>query len=443
MDDDTRRYTLLKPLRDQVSGGYRAVRDRLSILATLARRELRTGAAIDLPLRRRLWLWRRGFTSRSDALFDLSEENYRQFVSDLQHERADGLAGRWDAVVNNKLTYYLLFGSFSERLPDLYGVLDEGRFDRRSPLMPVAPGTADRLAVARGPAGTSDATARTDRDGSTLVEANAGGVEGDVTETADSVEGDAAGSVDAVGWIDDYLDANDRVVLKPIYGHGGRGVYVCRREADGTGGTSGTSGGDGATYDVNGTTTSRVEFASLIDGLEQYLAWEFVEQAPYADSLFPEATNTLRVMTLWDDERGEPFVSGAVHRIGTRASAPVDNWSRGGLSAELRSDGTLGPGAQWLPSEGRVHWFEDHPDTGARIQGTEVPDWAGVRESLLEMAAEFPYLPRLGWDVVLTGEGEFAVLEVNAHAATRTFQVHGPLLSDPRTRRFYERHGSL
>lgn len=58
------------------------------------------------------------------------------------------------------------------------------------------------------------------------------------------------------------------------------------------------------------------------------------------------------------------------------------------------------------------------------------------------MAAAFPYLLRLGWDVVLTDDEDgFPVLEVNAHAAMRTLQVHRPLLRDPRVRRFYEYHG--
>jgi D-alanine-D-alanine ligase-like ATP-grasp enzyme len=59
------------------------------------------------------------------------------------------------------------------------------------------------------------------------------------------------------------------------------------------------------------------------------------------------------------------------------------------------------------------------------------------------MAAAFPHLPRLGWDLIVTGEGEFTVLEVNAHAGNLTVQIHRPLLREPRVRRFYEHHGCL
>jgi D-alanine-D-alanine ligase-like ATP-grasp enzyme len=57
------------------------------------------------------------------------------------------------------------------------------------------------------------------------------------------------------------------------------------------------------------------------------------------------------------------------------------------------------------------------------------------------MAAAFPHLPRIGWDVVVTDDGGFVILEINAHAGVETLQVHRPLLRDPRIRRFYEHHG--
>ncbi|ELZ29965.1 hypothetical protein C474_13061 [Halogeometricum pallidum JCM 14848] len=388
MREDSFQYTLLKPLRDRAGAGYRGLSDRLSIFATLLDRELSTGLSVDIPFERRLWLWRRGFTSRSSALYDLDEGNYRQFVSDLQHERANDIAEPWDTVVSNKLTFYLLFSSYAEHLPDCYGVVGDGELRRSSPTMPTAPWAAPS-------------------DGLNGVERH-----------------------DAVRWVDRYLDRRAALVLKPVYGHGGRGVFVCRKRGEDE-------------YAVNGESKTRAAFGRFLDELEEYLAWEFAQQADYAERLYPDSVNTLRVLTMWDYEADEPFVSAAVHRIGTADSAPVDNWSNGGLSAMVTDDDELSAGAQWLPSEGEVRWFDEHPDTGDRIEGTRIPDWSVVRDGLLEMAAEYPSLPRLGWDVVLTGEGEFVVLEVNAHTGLRTLQVHKPLLEDPRVREFYEHHDCL
>jgi hypothetical protein len=392
---------LARPVHRRVSAAYPAVAERLSVLRTLIERELTVGLSVDIPWRRRLWLYRRGFTSRSSALFDITPQNYREYVSDVQHERANDVTEPWGATVDNKLTFYLLFGSFDEHLPGLYGTLDAGTLRRSSPLMSLPPW----------------------RDDDTLDDAAADRNAGTNENTVEQWE--------AAAWIERYLRERDAVVLKPVYGQGGADVLICRSAAE----------DDGVV--VNGDAVSVTEFAGLIDGLDEYLVWEFVEQADYAAALYPDSVNTLRVLTMWDYERDEPFVVGAVQRIGTDRSAPVDNWSQGGLSAEVTAGNELSRGAQWLPAEGEVRWFETHPDRGGQVAGTPVPDWPAVRDRIAEMAAALPSLPRLGWDVVLTGDGGFVVLEVNAHAATRTLQVHRPLLRDPRVRRFYDHHGCL
>lgn len=377
-DASLRRLTA--PLSRRLAGAWRETSRRLAVVELLAEREVSTGPSVSLPWRRRLGLWRHGFTSRSGVLFGVEDDAYDRYLSDYQLELLGDLCGPWTEVVDNKLTSQLLLGSFDEHLPDLYGVLHGGRLRRASPPF-------SRVNSA---------------------------------ETAEPT--------DAVAWLDAYLDANAAVVLKPVYGHGGAGVLVCRKPAPGA-------------YQVNAERLSSDAFATRVGMLDEYLVTEFVEQAAYAAELFPDAANTLRVVTLWDDEREEPFVSGTVHRIGTDESAPVDNWSRGGLSAEIHDDGRLSRAAQWSSSAGELGWYDRHPDTGERIHGARVPGWSTVRERLLEMAATFPWLPRVGWDLVITGEGSFVVLEVNAHAGVETLQVHRPLLDDPRVRRFYERHG--
>jgi hypothetical protein len=323
-------------------------------------------------------------------------------------EEGDRRGGEGDAVVNNKLAFALLFGAFADRLPALYGVLRDGHVYRDYPTVAAPPGAPGDETP------TTDATEAATTD---ATEALAAANEAEPTRTA------------AGPWVASVLDAAGRLVLKPVYGFGGDGVHVCR------------SAGDGVV--VDGERESRAAFVDRIDALDDSLVTAYVDQADHAARLFPDATNTLRVVTLRDPDTGDPFVADAVHRIGTRRSAPVDNWSRGGLSATIRDDGTLSPGAQWLPDRGVVRWFESHPDTGERIVGTPVPDWEPIREGVLSMARAMPYLPRVGWDVLPTGDGEFVVLEANAHAATRTLQVHGPLLRDDRVRRFYEAHGCL
>lgn len=374
---------------------YHGVNDQVSLFARLAKYELKWGPSVDISWNRRLWLWRRGFTSESDLLFDINEENYRDFLSTVEQERSMDIASDWTPTASNKLVGHLLYGSVPEHLPELYGLIEKGTLKRISPTMDV-PAWQQR---------SESASAATD--------------------------GGRVPQYEGSEWVDSYLDERNALVLKPVYGRAGNGVLVCRKVPDSN------------EYEVNGTRKTRSEFVALVEGLDEYLATEFVEQADYADRLFPDATNTLRVMTFWDYEADEPFIPAVVQRIGSRESAPTDNWSGGGISAELTEDGTLGRGAQWLSSEGEVRWFDTHPDTGSQITGASVPNWSTMREQILELASMYPYFPKVGWDILPTGDGTFKIIELNPRAGTRSIQVHSPLLEDPRVRRFYEHHDCL
>jgi hypothetical protein len=297
-------------LHRRVGDAISRTAERLSVYRTLARRDLETGPSIDLPWRRRLWLYRRGFTSRADALFNPNEGNYREYISTVQHELADDATEPWNGLLNNKLSFYLLFGAYDEHLPDLYGLVEDGELRRVSPALADPPWEAEHPTPGGGETSTTDETGRID-----------GGV--------------SSGRAEAQAWIDDYLDERDALVVKPVYGQGGRDVLVCRRDE---------SGG----YRVKDDAKTDEEFAALVGGLEEYLAWEFAEQAEYAEELFPGSANTVRAVTMWDYEADEAFLAVAVQRIGTSVSAPrrqLETWraQRGGLGrgrARLRC--TLG-----------------------------------------------------------------------------------------------------
>jgi hypothetical protein len=239
----------------------------------------------------------------------------------------------------------------------------------------------------------------------------------------------AANDADAADRVMALLDENERLVLKPTYGTIGKRILMCEA----------TEGG----YRINGDDHTEDDFAAVIPDLDDYLISEFVEQAPYASALYPDSPNTLRVLTMVDPESGEPFVAAAAHRIGTHRSAPLDNWSRGGLSADVdRETGDLGSAVQY-PYDGHRERHTSHPDTDAQIADVTIPGWPAVREQLLEMAATFSHAPYIGWDVIVTGEGEFTVIEGNNCSGVRVFQVHRPLLDDSRVRRFYEHYDAI
>jgi len=216
------------------------------------------------------------------------------------------------------------------------------------------------------------------------------------------------------------------LVLKPSAGTRGQGVY--RLEA-------GTLNGQGVTPEA---------LDKLVNGLDDYLVTETVAQAAYARAIFPGSTNSVRVMTLIDPDTREPFVARAVHRFGGASTVPTDNWSRGGLCANVDLEtGTLGRGVRHAKrTGGQLEWRTHHPDTGAPLEGVVVPRWQELCRGLLGAVKAFPFLTYVGWDVVLTDSG-FCVLEGNNNSDLDLLQVHGGMLEDARVRRFYKHHGVI
>jgi hypothetical protein len=225
--------------------------------------------------------------------------------------------------------------------------------------------------------------------------------------------------------IDTILDLcreKGKLAMKPLASSYGMGFHVM------------AFGGEG--YRLDGKPVSEEQLKDLCRRLSNYLITEFVKQHPYADTLFPQATNTIRILSVRDYDAHECFIAKAVHRIGRLSTIPVDNWSQGGLVCSIDIDsGRLGPGAAF-PQHGSLIWHDCHPDTHARIAGTVVPHWSTVRSAVLKIANALAMVPYMGWDIVVT-EKSFKVLEINSLPGTDTLQVHGPLLDDERLRRFY------
>lgn len=112
-------------------------------------------------------------------------------------------------------------------------------------------------------------------------------------------------------------EAHGSVILKPSDGSRGRGIHRPDLEP---------------TPILNGRAVTPEQVRELTKKLDNYLVTEAVQQAPYAETICPVTTNTLRVMTFVDPDTHEPFIARAVHRFGSHETRPTDNWSRGGTA---------------------------------------------------------------------------------------------------------------
>ncbi|GGK48987.1 sugar-transfer associated ATP-grasp domain-containing protein [Salinarimonas ramus] len=224
---------------------------------------------------------------------------------------------------------------------------------------------------------------------------------------ADGVPTLAAGRTDL-----ESAFAEGRLVCKPVSGAGGRDVVVA------------TSPGD------------------LPRDRGPYVVERFIPQHAYVAEIFPSSLNTIRILTL-RGASGEPFAAAAVHRFGVAASAPVDNFKRGGLSALVGLETGRLSAARSNPGLHARDVHSHHPDTGAPIDGVVVPGWEAARGLALDLAARIPGLRLAGWDVCVSRDGP-RVVEGNARIPNpNLIQAHGPLLGDPRIRDALWRMGVL
>jgi hypothetical protein len=225
-------------------------------------------------------------------------------------------------------------------------------------------------------------------------------------------------------------ELGDAIVLKPNFGTHGDGVIFLEPGLDGL-----VERGRG----INATTAENI--VGRI-GHSEYIVAPRIRQAAYAEAIFPSSTNTVRVMTMLDPDSGRPFVPICVHRFGSTYTAPIDAFAKGGLVSEIDLDtGRLGPLIA-MPKEGVRTPVDTHPDTGVRTTGQIVPHFHAMIKHLLEVAERLPFLPYLGWDVIVSDEG-FHLNEANVQPSIKLLQACRPILNDPRVVRFFSHHAVI
>jgi len=162
-----------------------------------------------------------------------------------------------------------------------------------------------------------------------------------------------------------------------------------------------------------------------------------LQQNAFMSDLFPESVNTVRVLTVRDPRTRRPWLARAVVRVGNLKSAPVDNFSRGGIAFGLDTEtGKILCGVTKDAASPSTVRMERHPDTGRQIAGLTVPGFDMVKERCVTLHTRMPYINYVGWDICI-GPDDLYVVEANNTTDVDLLQAHGPLLSDPRLRAFY------
>lgn len=195
----------------------------------------------------------------------------------------------------------------------------------------------------------------------------------------------------------DRLFAGDRYVVKPV--QGGKGYGVKRL----------------AMVEGQVQLGEQRVCADQVDALWMSLAYHIVvpfkTPHPVLSALFPASVNTLRI-TIFKPDAGPAQWFSPLLRVGTSRSAPMDNFSQGGMLCAIDQVSGKVYAACRRDALFQRQPVERHPDSGADLIGVQIPFWQQIRTTLNEFHDAYPCFDFVGWDV-LVGENQWYLIEGN------------------------------
>ena len=181
-----------------------------------------------------------------------------------------------------------------------------------------------------------------------------------------------------------FLQKHKRVIVKPLYGSSGRGVFA---------------------LSIDEFPDMDAHYAH-IQPLLPVAVEEVLRQDPEMAKLHPESVNTVRVPTIKLKDKVvifHPFM-----KIGCGSSV-VDNGAQGGLLLAVDAETGI---ISMEASDVIGNRFLAHPDTGVILPGFQIPRWEEAKALATELALLVEGNHYMGWDLALSEEG-WSVIEGN------------------------------
>lgn len=170
---------------------------------------------------------------------------------------------------------------------------------------------------------------------------------------------------------------------------------------------------------------SAADFEKELRTYNDYMISEWIYPHEYARKVFSKTTNTIRIVTVMNHSTNKSEVLMAVQRFGTEKSIPVDNGCSGGIISFIDIKTGICEDAHDMIHLGMR--YMDHPDTGEKVKGICIPNWDCVKEKMTHVHNCFPYYEFLAWDIVISGNGDIYVIEINRGMDVHWLQVKRPL----------------
>lgn len=184
--------------------------------------------------------------------------------------------------------------------------------------------------------------------------------------------------------LEDLKQKDFDLMIKPLDGFCGWGIFHLRCE--------------GGKLIVKGEEISVEKLKEMVSK-GRYLIQDYItNQHEGMSKLYPNAVNTLRITVA--REKAGLRVMGRMGMFGAHGT-DCSNWHFGGVSVNLREDGTLDKYG-YCKIDKKV---TSHPDTGVVFEGYKIP-YFDEAITLAKRATECFYgICSIGWDVVITTDG--------------------------------------
>lgn len=165
------------------------------------------------------------------------------------------------------------------------------------------------------------------------------------------------------------------------------------------------------------------DFASPTDFCQKYheemplVCEELIIADDSLSAIHPQSVNSLRVNTYFDGKKVR--ITNVFLRCG-RGNGVIDNVSTGGIMAAVDEEtGIIVTDAR----DETNNSYAAHPDTGFVFKGFQIKDWDKLKETADALARVRPGLRCVGWDIVLSKDKGWQVIEGNGHPMVSAIQV--------------------